>query len=99
MILSLNVYTIKQVLTEEGLNRFIDARALQQEIAEAGDMTREEMNNAARQLLQGQNTPYYDHHIGGFKAEELKDYNKYSDRKNQESFDDAEEQTVYVTAL
>ncbi|CAG2221584.1 CACNA1D [Mytilus edulis] len=84
---------VNQVLTEEGLNRFIDARALQQEIAEAGDMTREEMNNAARQLLQGQNTPYYDHHIGGFKAEELKDYNKYSDRKNQESFDDAEEQT------
>ncbi|CAC5406313.1 CACNA1D [Mytilus coruscus] len=86
---------VNQVLTEEGLNRYIDARALQQEIAEAGDMTREEMNNAARKLLQGQNTPYYDHHIGGFKAEELKDYNKYSDtvRKNQESFDDTEEQT------
>ena len=87
------------MLTEEGLTRYVDARALQQEIAEANDMTEEDMDNAARNLLQG--SPYYDHHIGGFKAEELKDYNKYSERKDPgltESFDDPEEM-VYVTSL
>lgn len=83
-------------MTEEGLNKYIDARALQQEIADAGDMTQEEIDNAARRMLQ---TPYYDHHIGGFKAEELKDYNKYSEnvRNNADSFD--EDQAVFVTTL
>lgn len=88
------------MLTAEGLSRYVDARALHREIAEANDMTCEDMDNAARRLLHERNTPYYEHHIGGFKAEELKDYNKYSDNKKQQGhFDDTEEQTVYVTAL
>ena len=99
-----NVNFYVQVIAEEGLTKFVDARTLHQEIADANDMTREDMDNAARRLLHDRSTPSYDHHIRGFKAEELKDYNKYSDnvRKQQslgESFEDPEEQTVYVTAL
>ncbi|KAK3102999.1 hypothetical protein FSP39_015655 [Pinctada imbricata] len=79
---------VEKVLAEEGLNRYVDARTLQREIAEANDMTEEDLNMAARLLTtptrenSGQNTksPYY--HLGGYSAQELKDYNQYSATDN-----------------
>ena len=40
-----------QVLQDEGLNRYVDPQCLQREIAEASDMTPEEMNIAAREII------------------------------------------------
>lgn len=77
------------MLTEEGLDRYVDAHTLQQEIAEANDMTADDLDKAARMLLHppdenhtstthpGQRSPYYEH-LGGFLVQEMKDYNCYS---------------------
>lgn len=69
------------MLVEEGLSKLIDARTLQQEIAEANDMTQEEINQAARELLKGagslKKSPFYEH-LGGYSAQEMRDYNKFS---------------------
>lgn len=40
-----------QVLQDEGLNRWVDPQCLQREIAEATNMTPEEMNVAAREII------------------------------------------------
>ncbi|ESO91449.1 hypothetical protein LOTGIDRAFT_51275, partial [Lottia gigantea] len=42
---------VQKVLKKEGLNRYVDPRILQQEIAEATDMTPDEMDQAARELI------------------------------------------------
>ncbi|KAJ8301680.1 hypothetical protein KUTeg_020667 [Tegillarca granosa] len=111
---------VEKVLLEEGLNKYVDARTLQREIAEANDMTQEEMDLAARLLLNdsqpdstatgggmGAKGPYYEH-LGGYSAQELKDYNQYSQRQDdlsqhsgyRDSYEDSnDEQMVYVTAL
>ena len=76
-----------QVLEETGLNKYVDARYIQQELQEATDMTQEQMDQAARDLLQRTSVPgepqgkmpYYDH-LGGYSMQEMKDYNQYSQR-------------------
>lgn len=79
------------MLEESGLHRYVDARYLQQEIAEANDMTQEEMDRAARELLRksynpgsppsptspDHKLPYYDH-LGGYSMQDIRDYNQYS---------------------
>lgn len=94
------VLYILQVLAEEGLHQYVDARTLQREIAEANDMTQEELERAARMLAQH---PHYEH-LGGYKPEELRDYNQYSDagelsRRRTDYDEPSDEQTVYVTTL
>ncbi len=72
------------------MNKYVDARYIQQELAEATDMTQEEMDRAAHDLLrrtssphqgppphQGTKHPYYDH-LGGYSMQEMKDFNQYS---------------------
>ena len=101
-----------QVLEHEGLDRFIDPRYLQREIAEANDMTEEELDRAARELIASRSPapaklPYYDH-MGGYSMHDMKDYNQYSQqddlvppRRNysDELSDEADDQMVYVTTL
>ena len=74
-----------QILEQEGLGKYVDAKCLQQEIAEATDMTPEEMDYAAHQLLRRSQVPAtapsggpYLEHLGGFSPHEFKDYNQYS---------------------
>lgn len=72
-----------QVLQAEGLHGYVDPRCLQREIQEAADMTPEELDQAARDLIrrshhETQQSPQYYEHMGGYSAEELKDYNQYS---------------------
>ncbi len=49
--------SLLQVLEESGLNKYVDARYVQQELAEATDMTREQMDQAARDLLRRTSVP------------------------------------------
>nr|AAO83839.1 voltage-dependent L-type calcium channel alpha-1 subunit isoform b [Lymnaea stagnalis] len=42
---------VAKVLLDEGLNRYVDPQCLQREIAEATNMTQEEMNLAAREII------------------------------------------------
>ncbi|XP_059167740.1 muscle calcium channel subunit alpha-1-like isoform X5 [Physella acuta] len=42
---------VAKVLQDEGLNRYVDPKCLQREIAEATNMTAEEMNVAAREII------------------------------------------------
>jgi hypothetical protein len=69
------------VLEESGLGRYVDAKYLQREIAEANDMTSEELDRAAHELLAQSPTntklPYYEH-LGGYSMQEMHDYNQYS---------------------
>ncbi|XP_069101385.1 muscle calcium channel subunit alpha-1-like isoform X11 [Argopecten irradians] len=87
---------VEKVLAEEGLHQYVDARTLQREIAEANDMTQEELERAARMLAQH---PHYEH-LGGYKPEEMRDYNQYSDagefaRRRTDKYDEpSEEQTA-----
>ena len=76
-----------QVLESEGLDRYIDPQFLQQEIAEATGTLREELDQAARELLvrsngsspsNGNSRPLYYEHLGGYSMHEMKDYNQYS---------------------
>ncbi|XP_070193049.1 muscle calcium channel subunit alpha-1-like isoform X2 [Littorina saxatilis] len=79
---------VAKVLQAEGLHGYVDARCLQREIQEASDMTTEELDQAARDLIrrshheahhqQQQQQPQYYEHLGGYSADELKDYNQYS---------------------
>lgn len=71
------------MLQAEGLHGYVDPRCLQREIQEAADMTPEELDQAARDLIrrshhESQQSPQYYEHMGGYSAEELKDYNQYS---------------------
>ncbi|XP_055999820.1 muscle calcium channel subunit alpha-1-like isoform X17 [Ostrea edulis] len=97
---------VEKVLTVEGLDRYVDAHTLQQEIAEANDMTADDMDKAARMLLHppeenhsnaphpGQRSPYYEH-LGGFLVQEMKDYNCYStkDDLNHKGYSPSSEET------
>ncbi|XP_041350166.1 muscle calcium channel subunit alpha-1-like isoform X2 [Gigantopelta aegis] len=75
---------VTKILEQEGLGKYVDAKCLQQEIAEATDMTPEEMDFAAHQLLRRSHVPQsapsgpYLEHLGGFSPHEFKDYNQYS---------------------
>lgn len=101
------------MLEESGLHRYVDARYLQQEIAEANNMTQEEMDLAARELLRqsfpGESPPdklpYYDH-LGGYSMHDIHDYNQYSQQDlvphkpySEDLSDEADDQMVYVTTL
>jgi hypothetical protein len=100
------------VLEAQGLDCYVDARYLQREVAEAHDLTEAEMDKAAHALRHSglSNTshpsrqPYYEH-LGGYTADELRDYNQYSrndDLKSKQGYtndySDADEM-VYVTTL
>ena len=102
--------TYLQVLAEEGLNKYVDARTLQKEIAEANDMTEEDLDFAARMLVTpvrensgGSKGPYY--HLGGYSAQEMKDYNQYSasdelSRRRKaysDSMDDSSDDTMVLS--
>ena len=73
------------MLQAEGLHRYVDPKCLQREILEAADMTSEELDQAARDLIrrsvhetQPPASQFFEH-MGGYRADELKDYNQYSD--------------------
>ena len=101
-----------QALEEEGLDKYIDARYLQQEIAEATDTTQEELDKAAHELIHSSGSssnakmPYYEH-LGGYSMQEMKDYNQYSSRddiinrgkRGYSEEEDTDDQMVYVTTL
>ncbi|XP_074644176.1 muscle calcium channel subunit alpha-1-like [Tubulanus polymorphus] len=97
---------VEKVLEREGLCRYVDANYLKREIAEANDMTAEEIDKCARELLHSNNPqtrPYYDH-IGSYGMQEMKDYNQYSPtsrdaRPRQQYSDSEEDEMVYVTTL
>lgn len=94
----------------EGLGRYVNVKALKREIEEAGDMTPEQLEMAAKRLIRERKSsslqaPYYEH-MGGYRAHEMKDYNQYSaqdDLRNRQGYssDDQRENTkmVYVTSL
>ena len=101
-----------QVLEAQGLDSYVDARYLQREVAEAHDLTAADMDKAAHALRHGGignapnpgRQPYYEH-LGGYTADELRDYNQYSrndDIKSKQGYtndySDADEM-VYVTTL
>ena len=94
----------------EGLNRYVDVETVKREIAEATDMTQEQLDVAAQKLLRdaqsgGLKAPYYEH-LGGYSAQELKDFNQYSaqdDLRRRQGYDDYDsrddKKMVYVTSL
>ena len=45
------MFSLAQVLADEGLHRLVDPACLQRELAEAADLTPEEMNLAAREII------------------------------------------------
>ena len=65
------------------MDRYVDPQCIRQELAEATDMTVEELDAAAHELMQQRSEPdnphpqYYEH-LGGYGMHEMKDYNKYS---------------------
>ncbi|KAK2156437.1 hypothetical protein LSH36_213g02000 [Paralvinella palmiformis] len=100
-----------RVLEEEGIDKYVDAKYLQKEIAEAHDMTTEELDRHAHELMSGSTTstgkpPYYEH-LGGYSVQELKDYNQYSKQDDllkpkrgySNEYSDDGGDTVYVTTL
>lgn len=76
-----------QVLEAEGLARYADPdviRVAELEIAEAYNLTPEQLDMAAQHLMQGGSAPpgsthprYFDH-MGGVSPNEVRDYNQYS---------------------
>ena len=79
---------LSQVLEEQGIDKYVDAKYLQKEIAEAHDITSEEFDRHAHALMTPSGSsnittaataksPYYEH-MGGYSVQELKDYNQYS---------------------
>ncbi len=69
------------MLEERGLGRYADAdvvRVAEMEIAEAYNLTPEEMDVAAVNLLRRTSSPRYYDHMGGVGPHEVKDYNQYS---------------------
>ena len=103
------------MLESEGLDRYIDPQFLQQEIAEATGTLREDLDQAARQLLTrsngssppGHSRPLYYEHLGGYSMQEMKDYNQYSrqddllkpKRGYSQEYSDDGDDMVYVTTL
>ena len=99
-----------QVLENEGLNKYVDVETVKREIAEATDMTQEQLDVAAQKILRdahtgGLKTPYYEH-LGGYSAQELKDFNQYSaqgDLRRRQGYEEYEnrddKKMVYVTSL
>ncbi len=68
-----------QVFGEQGLHGLADAdvvRVAELEIAEAYDMTAEQMELAAQRVVQS--SPRFYEHLGGLSPSELRDYNQYS---------------------
>ena len=77
-----------QLLESEGLEQFVDPRTLQREIADAHDLTTEDIDRAARELYMAprdqprdqpraqprDQPPYYD----DYNSQEMQDYNRYS---------------------
>jgi hypothetical protein len=72
-------------LEEHGLDRYVDPRCIRRELAEATDMTEEELDAAAHELMQARGddrrqpprpgTQYYEH-MGGYSTmHEMHDYN------------------------
>ena len=98
------------MLESEGLHHYVDARCLQREIAEATGMTREQLDQAAREVLRNppnHRPPYYEH-LGGYGMHEMKDYNQYSQQDDllkpkrgysNDYSDDGGDEMVYVTTL
>jgi len=79
-----------QVLTSEGLLRYVDSRCIQRELSDAAGISEEQMDEAAHELLYmrqedapavpaatTQRPPYYEH-LGGYGMHELHDFNQYS---------------------
>ena len=103
-----------QVLQSEGLNKYVDVETVKREIAEATDMTQEQLDRAAQKLMRdarsgartsGLKAPYYEH-LGGYSAQEMKDFNQYSaqdDLRQRQGYKDYEnrddKKMVYVTSL
>ncbi|XP_064631937.1 muscle calcium channel subunit alpha-1-like isoform X8 [Lineus longissimus] len=92
---------VEKVLVKEGLGRYLDANYLQREIAEANDMTQEEMDKCAHELLHPNNPrsrPYMEH-LGGYSMQEMKDYNKYSQQDDMlpksRTYSDDDDDMVY----
>uniref|UniRef100_A0A5S6R1F3 Voltage-dependent L-type calcium channel subunit alpha n=1 Tax=Trichuris muris TaxID=70415 RepID=A0A5S6R1F3_TRIMR len=70
---------VEHVLTNRGLGRYTDPyliRTAQLEIAEAYNMTEEQLQSAARSIVQ--QSPKYFEHLGGQKPSDIKDFNQYS---------------------
>jgi hypothetical protein len=102
------------VLEEAGLDRYVDPRVLQREIADAHDLTQEDLDREARAFMKGQNgspakSPYYDH-LGGYSAQEMRDYNQYSNQDDlltrpkrgtygRDYSADTDDELIYVTTL
>lgn len=98
------------MLESEGLDRYVDARCLHREIAEATGLTREQLDKAARDVLRkppnSSRPPYYEH-LGGYGMHEMKDYNQYSQQDDllkpkrgySNDFSDDGDDMVYVTTL
>ncbi|KAL4226359.1 Voltage-dependent calcium channel type D subunit alpha-1 [Mactra antiquata] len=86
---------VEHVIQSEGLGRWVNVEALKQEIAEAGDMTQEQLDLAAFHLMQERKSgtlqgPYYEH-LGGIRAHEMKDYHQYSaqdDLRHRQGYND-----------
>lgn len=75
---------VEKVLEEEGLRKYVDAKYLQQEIKEATDMTQEDLDRAAHELIRSSvhgalRQPYIEQ-LGGYKSQEMKDLNQYPSR-------------------
>ena len=97
-----------QVLEAQGLDCYVDARYLQREVAEAHDLTDADMDKAAHALRHTSTNPRWlpcYEHLGGYTADELKDYNQYSNNDSARTkqgysneYSDADEM-VYVTTL
>jgi hypothetical protein len=74
---------VGKVLEEHGLDRYVDPACIRQELADATDMTVEELDAAAHELMQqrtGTPTPANPAGAGhpyGYNMHEMKDYNKY----------------------
>lgn len=78
---------VGKVLQSEGLHRYIDPHYLKREIAEANDMTQEEMERAAHELIASRQPSnqnqmaYYDQMPGvqgGYSMQDMQDYNPVS---------------------
>lgn len=73
--------SLLQFLEEEGLAPYVDSRLLRREIQESMDITEEELEHAALQLIRAGSggspvaRAHYYEHLGGY---ELQDFNKYS---------------------
>ncbi|ELT95848.1 hypothetical protein CAPTEDRAFT_206641, partial [Capitella teleta] len=96
---------VEKVLEHAGLDRFIDPRCLQREIAEANDVSSAELDRAARELRKPSSRPPYYEHLGGYSIHEMKDYNQYSQQdsllpqQREYSQDYSDDDMVYVTTL